>query len=230
MKVKSRILIILLLFAIILSVTGVSASEINETSQAVVDDGQDEAVSASDDVNEVLQASADNASDGEVLQVSADNACDNPVLKASCDNASEQMLAMAISSDSNVTVVVNGTAKVVVPAKAISSEPVLKSSGKIKKVTIKSKYNKYVTKKVGKYKVQVYKWKGYRLGGLNIYLFKNGKYVKRSAFVTRAYFKMNGRWRWSSWSHASSGYTTYHHYPVSNNVKITKVQVKFRYR
>lgn len=215
---KSKILFILLLLAVILSVSAVSASDINETVQAMADDCPEEAVLESTyTVNEE-----------DVLKASCGNESDVVVLKASDVNASEPVLARVVSNDLNETVTVNGSVKEV---KSVSGEPVLKSSyGKIKKLTFNSKYNKYVTKKVGKYKVQVYKWKGYRLGGLRIYLIKNGKYVKRTSFATRAYFKMNGKWKWSRWSHASSGFVSYHHYDVSNNVKITKVQVKFRYR
>ena len=216
MKIKSKILIILLLLAVILSVSVVSASEINETSHAMVDDSQNEVVLESNQVE----------NDGDSLKASCDNSSDEVVLQASSGNESESILAIAVSKDLNSTVIVNGSVKEV---KSVSSDSVLKSSGKIKKVTLYSKYNRYVTKKVGKYKIQVYKWKGYRLGGLRIYVMKNGKYVKRNAFITRAYFKMNGKWRWSRWSHASSGYPFYHHYNVSTGVKITKVQVKFRY-
>lgn len=215
---KSKILIVLLLLAVILSVSAVSASEANETVQTMADDSQQEAVlESSYTVNEE-----------DVLKASSDNGSDVVVLKAADENASEPVLARVVSADLNETVTVNGSVKDV---KSVSGEPVLKSSyGKIKKLTFNSKYNKYVTKKVGKYKVQVYKWKGYRLGGLRIYLIKNSKYVKRTSFATRAYFKMDGRWKWSPWSHASSGFPSYHHYDVSSNVKITKVQVKFRYR
>ena len=215
---KSKILVILLLLAVILSISVVSANEINETPQAMVNDSESEVVLESNYV----------VNDEDVLKASMDNESDVVVLKAANDNVSEPVLAKVVSNDLNNTVVVNGSTKEV---KSSSAEPVLKSSyGKIKKLTFTSKYDKYVTKKVGKYKIQVYKWKGYRLGGLRIYLIKNGKYVKRTAFSTRAYFKMNGKWQWSRWSHASEGFTSYHHYDVSSNVKITKVQVKFRYR
>lgn len=204
MKMQSKILVVFLVLAFLLSVAGVSASEINDTSLSMAEDSQNETVLESSDSEEVL------------------NAAD--------DNASEPVLSMEVSGGMNTTVVVNSSSKDVKSSVAMSGQVLKSSYGKLKKVTLKSKYNKYVTKKVGKYKIQVYKWKGYMLGGLNIYLTKYGKYVKSSAFLTRAYFKMNGKWRWSRWSHASSGYTTYHHYAVSNGVKITKVQVKFRYR
>lgn len=221
MKIKSKILVIFLVLAVLLSVASVSASEINETSQRVVCDDQD---------NVVLESNSnDDAKEDAVLTAYCDEGSDDVVLKASGDNATEPILARVVSDDLNNTVVVNGSTNKDV--KSPSAEPVLKSSsGKIKKLTFNSKYNKYVTKKVGKYKIQVYKWKGYSLGGLRIYIIKNGKYLKRTSFSTRAYFKMNGKWRWSSWSHASEGFPSYHHYDVSNSVKITKVQVKFRYR
>ncbi|WP_298523492.1 hypothetical protein [uncultured Methanobrevibacter sp.] len=204
MKMQSKILVVFLILAFLLSVAGVSASEINDTSLSMAEDSQNDTVLESSDSEEVLNAADDNSSD--------------PVL------------SMEVSGNFNTTVVVNSSSKDVKSSVAMSGQVLKSSYGKLKKVTLKSKYNKYVTKKVGKYKIQVYKWKGYMLGGLNIYLTKYGKYVKSSAFLTRAYFKMNGKWRWSSWSHASSGYTFYHHYAVSNGVKITKVQVKFRYR
>lgn len=210
MNIKSKILVLLLILAVLLSVSVVSASEINETSQSVADDSQNEVVLESNDED----------------SLKASNSTDAVVSKENTKDESEPVLSMVVSNDVNTTVVVNSSDKVV---KSVSSkEPVLKSSGKVKTVTLYSKYNRHVTKYVGKYKVQVYKWKGYRLGGLRIYVTKNGNYVKRGAFLTRAYFKMNGKWKWSRWSHAASGYPMYHHYGVSKNVKITKVQVKIR--
>ena len=219
---KSKIFVILLLLVVVLSVSAVSASEINETSQTMVEDSQEESVLESNYV----------VNEEDVLKASNDNESELVVLQATNDNASEPILARVVSDDLDTTVVINGTTKEITSKKSVSSaEPVLKSSsGKIKKLTFNSKYDKYVTKKVGKYKIQVYKWKGYRLGGLRIYITKNGKYLKRTAFLTRAYFKMNGKWKWSNWSHASQGYPHYHHYPVDSGVKITKVQVKFRYK
>ncbi|MBQ2652946.1 MAG: hypothetical protein IJF83_05275 [Methanobrevibacter sp.] len=212
MKIKSKILVLLLILAVILSVSAVSASEINETSQSMSDDSQSEVV---------LESNNEDA-----LSASSCNSSDAVVSKASGENESEPVLAMVVSNDINTTVVVNNSDKVV--KSVVSGEPVLKSSGKIKTITFYSKNNRHVTKHVGKYKIQVYKWTGYRLGGLRIYVTQNGKYVKRNAFITRAYYKVNGKWRWSRWSHASSGYPNYHHYGVSSDVKISKVQVKIR--
>lgn len=218
MNIKSKILVLLLILTVLLSVSVVSASEINETSQSVADDSQNEVVLESN--NEAVLESDNEDS------LKASNLTDTVVSKANTENESEPVLSMVVSNDLNTTVVVNSSNKVV---KSVSSkEPVLKSSGKVKTVTLYSKYNRHVTKYVGKYKIQVYKWKGYSLGGLRIYVTKNGNYVKRGAFLTRAYFKMNGKWKWSRWSHAASGYPRYHHYGVSNGVKITKVQVKIR--
>lgn len=223
MNFKLKALVLFIVLTVLLSVSVVSASDINETSQSIADDSQDDVVLESNSDENVLK---ENSGD-DVLKAGDENS----VLEVSSDSSCEPILSMVVSNDMDSTVCVESDNGASVSKLASSQEPVLKgSSGKIKKVTLNSKYNKYVTKKVGKYKIQVYKWKGYRLGGLNIYLTKNGKYVKSSSFSTRAYYKMNGKWRWSSWSHASSGYESYHHYPVDSDVKITKVQVKFRYR
>lgn len=216
MNLKSKILMLFLILAVLFTVATVSATDLNETSHAIIADSQEEVV---------LEANC-GVNESEILQSGNEDA----VLEVSDKNVSEPVLTQVVSNDVNSTVSVSSEKEVLAVSIGASAEPVLKSShGKLKKVSITSKYNKYVTKKVGKYKIKVYKWKGYRLGGLRIYLTKNGKYVKSSKFVTRAYFKMNGKWRWASWSHASRGYVLYHHYPVSSDVKITKVQVKFRY-
>lgn len=223
MNFKTKTLVLFLILTVLLSVSVVSANEINETSQAVADDSQNEVVLESNSDENVLK---ENNGD-DVLKASDESS----VLEVSNDNAAEPILSMVVSNELDSNVCVESDNGGSVSKLASSADPVLKSSsGQLKKVTLNSKYNKYVTKKVGKYKIKVYKWKGYRLGGLNIYLTKNGKYVKSSSFSTRAYYKMNGKWRWSSWSHASRGYESYHHYPVDSDVKITKVQVKFRYR
>ena len=45
--------------------------------------------------------------------------------------------------------------------------------------------------------------------------------------MTRAYFYMDGEWKWSEWGNGEDGYEGYHRYPVSNGVEIQEIEVKF---
>ena len=82
------------------------------------------------------------------------------------------------------------------------------------------------TKTVGEYTVEAEKWQGTAVGGFGVWLYKNGELVYKDSYLTRAYFYMDGEWKWSDWGNGEDD-GTYHKYPVSNDVEIQKVEVKF---
>lgn len=81
------------------------------------------------------------------------------------------------------------------------------------------------TKTVGEYTVEAEKWRGATVGGFGVWLYKNGELVYKDSYLTRAYFYMDGEWKWSDWGNGEDA--NYHKYPVSNDVEIQKVEVKF---
>ena len=89
------------------------------------------------------------------------------------------------------------------------------------------KFDKRYTKTVGKYSVEAEKWMGGSVGGFEIHLYKNGKPVDKDSYLTRAYFYMDGEWKWSDWGNGEDGYEGYHRYPVSRGVEIKEIEVKF---
>lgn len=82
-----------------------------------------------------------------------------------------------------------------------------------------------VSKTVGEYRVEAEKWRGGTLGGFGVWLYKNGQQVDRDSYLSRAYYCMDGEWKWSEWGNGEGA--TYHKYPVSNDVEIKEVEVKF---
>ena len=80
---------------------------------------------------------------------------------------------------------------------------------------------------MGEYTVETYKWTGPILGGLGVWVYKNGKLVDRYSYSSRAYFWKDGEWKWSDWGNGEDGYEGYHRYPVGRGVEIQKVEVKF---
>ncbi len=88
-------------------------------------------------------------------------------------------------------------------------------------------FDKMYTGTSGEYSVEAEKWMGGSVGGFEVHLYKNGKAVDKDSYLTRAYFYMNGEWKWSDWGNGEDGYDGYHRYPVSSDVKIQKVEVKF---
>ena len=84
-----------------------------------------------------------------------------------------------------------------------------------------------VTKTVGEYTVEAEKWMGGSVGGFEVHLYKNGEPVNKDSYLTRAYFYMDGEWKWSEWGNGEDGYEGYHRYPVSNGVEIQEVEVRF---
>jgi hypothetical protein len=88
-------------------------------------------------------------------------------------------------------------------------------------------FDKTYTATAGEYKVEASKWMGGSVGGFEVHLYKNGQSVYRDSYLSRAYFYMDGEWKWSDWGNGENGYEGYHRYPVSNGVEIQKVEVKF---
>lgn len=95
------------------------------------------------------------------------------------------------------------------------------------KVTLTPKYDEYVNKSVGEYTVQTMKWKGTTVGGFGVWLYKNGQLVDKDDYASRAYFCMDGKWKWSDWDNGEDQ-ATYHKYPVSTGVEIKEVEVEFK--
>lgn len=83
------------------------------------------------------------------------------------------------------------------------------------------------TKTAGEYTVEAEKWMGGSVGGFEVHLYKNGNPVNKDSYLSRAYFYMNGEWKWSEWGNGEDGYEGYHRYPVSNGVEIQEIEVKF---
>lgn len=86
-------------------------------------------------------------------------------------------------------------------------------------------FDRKVTKTVGEYTVEAEKWRGTAACGLGIWLYKNGQRVDQDSYLSRAYFYMDGEWKWSEWGNGEGA--TYHKYPVSNDVEIKEIEVKF---
>lgn len=87
-------------------------------------------------------------------------------------------------------------------------------------------YDTYVTKNVGEYKIQAYKWQGTSVGGLGVWVYKNGQLLDKNSYSSRGYANVDGNWQWTEWGHGGQG-AVYHEYPVSNGVSIEKVEVQF---
>lgn len=93
-------------------------------------------------------------------------------------------------------------------------------------ITVTSEFDKTVKKSSGEYSVEVTKWKGTTVGGFGVSLYKNGQLMDRNSYESRAYFHMDGEWKWSNWSHGEED-ALYQKYPVSNDVEIREVEVRF---
>lgn len=88
-------------------------------------------------------------------------------------------------------------------------------------------YDKTYTETVGEYTVEAEKWMGGSVGGFEVHLYKNGESVYKDSYMSRAYFYMDGEWKWSEWGNGEDGYDGYHRYQVSQGVEIQEVEVKF---
>ena len=89
------------------------------------------------------------------------------------------------------------------------------------------RYDEYLNTTDGEYTVQTYKWEGSAVGGFEVYLYKNGKLIDADDFESRAYFYMDGEWKWGNWAHGEEANEMCHKYPVSSGVEIKEVEVRF---
>ena len=133
----------------------------------------------------------------------------------------------------NVTATYNGNGKykemttsqnLNMQAAATSSNSQSESSSNVVSLDLTS-FDTYVTKKVGDYEVKAMKWRGTTVGGLGVYVYKNGQMVDKNSYLSRGYVCMDGKWKWTDWGTGGSGSNSYHKYPVSNDVIIEKVEV-----
>ena len=93
-------------------------------------------------------------------------------------------------------------------------------------VTLEPKDDVRVSKTVGEYKVEAMTWKGTTVGGLGVWVYKNGQLIDKNSYSSRGYFYSNGVGKWSEWGHGEES-ATYHKYPVSSDIVIDKVEVRF---
>lgn len=89
-----------------------------------------------------------------------------------------------------------------------------------------TEFDKLTRKTSGKYTVEAEKWRGSSVGGFEVFLYKNGQQMDRYSYESRAYFKMDGEWKWSNWDSGEASYNQ-HRYPVTNDVEIKEVEVRF---
>ena len=109
-----------------------------------------------------------------------------------------------------------------------SDESVSESSSSPDTITVElPEFDKTYIGTSGEYRVEASKWMGGSVGGFDIHLYKNGQSVYKDSYMTRAYFYMDGEWKWSEWGNGQDGYKDSHRYPVSNGVEIQKIEVKF---
>ena len=105
----------------------------------------------------------------------------------------------------------------------ITADPVAPDTIKVELPGFDTMY----TETAGEYSVEAEKWMSGSVGGFEVHLYKNGVPVNKDSYMTRAYYNMDGEWKWSEWGNGEDGYKGYHKYPVSRGVEIQEVEVKF---
>lgn len=90
---------------------------------------------------------------------------------------------------------------------------------------VKPKKDKYVTKKSGKYKVQVLKWQAYTYQELDIMAYKHGKMLKNTKYKSKVYYKENGKSKRTPWVKGGQA-ATYQKLFFDKSHKINKVVVR----
>lgn len=94
-----------------------------------------------------------------------------------------------------------------------------------KTFTIKPKKDKYVVKKSGKYRVEVFNWKSGVYQEVDVFAYKNGKMMKKSKYASKVYYKEKGKSKRTPWFKGSQT-AVYHKMYFSKSHKIQKVKVR----
>ncbi|MBQ2832159.1 hypothetical protein [Methanobrevibacter sp.] len=203
----------------LLAISAVSATD-NATDDIVGLSDENEAISVEnngeisvDDNEDVLKSN--------VLKADASN--EEPILSSSVASTVE-VLSASDASQKNTEGVLGA-----VNSDSYQVEPVLKAY-KTKTIQMKVKY-KWTTKKVGKYTIKARLWRVMYYGGytnyLDIILYKNGKQLPCSSYISKYQYKKNGKWKWwPRWRHGGVDHA-YHRY--INDYPIKLIKVKFKY-
>lgn len=121
---------------------------------------------------------------------------------------------------------INDNSKTNVETTQIENNTVEQSSSSPDTIKVKlTEFDTKVSKTVGEYRVVAEKWEGASVGGFGVWLYKNGELVDKDSYMSRAYFCMDGEWKWSEWGNGQGA--NYHKYSVSNGVEIQEIEVKF---
>ena len=99
---------------------------------------------------------------------------------------------------------------------------------KYKTITVSAKY-KWIVKKKGKYTLKARLWRVYSgiwgyYNDVDIMLFKNGKQLSNSKYLSTYKYKINGKSKWMNWRHGKVNHA-YHRYMTKSSV--SKIKVKF---
>lgn len=217
---RKKILLISIILVSFLAVSAVSAAE-NAT---------DDTVGMSDN-NEVTvpEDNQDAVSCDESDAIKADASNEKPILKSSASNIVEVSSECSNCECDDLEKTTDDVLGAVNPDSS-DAEPVLKASKKVKIVKMKVKY-KWTTKKIGKYKIKARLWKvryfyGY-LNYLDIILYKNGKQLKCSSYLSKYQYRDNGKWKWwPKWRHGGANHA-YHRYINDRPIKMLKVRFTY---
>ena len=103
----------------------------------------------------------------------------------------------------------------------------VKKGKKYKVLTVKTRWDKYVSKKWRKYKVETYKFRTPSMSTLCMFLYKNGKMIEGKHYLTKIKYKYRGKWYWTKWrtGHGEAYYQKTA--GIDLGVKIGKVKFKF---
>ena len=230
---NNRIIIILLCVIIAILVVGVvvfSQSSKEDSNLAIAD----KKISAGDSLAVKLTDSNGKAITNQTVNVKlTDNdgtVIDEDITTDSNGNAKFKMkdegkYSVKCGFDGNGQYASSSTAGNVTVEKAATKEVSDKSSSK-HTISVKPEFDKHVKKTSGEYTVEVTKWRGTTVGGFGVLLYKNGELMDRYSYQSRAYFKMDEEWKWSNWDSGEEG-AMYHKYPVSNDVDIKEIEVRY---
>ncbi len=210
---KKKLILLSIVLVGLLAVSSVAAAE-NATEDIVSVSDDNETIALENDCNE------SGSDESDVLKAAESD--ENQVLQSSVNDTVEVLSASSVSlNTADVLGAVN--------PESSSAEPILKAK-KTKTVKMSVKY-KWTTKKIGKFKIKARLWKVHYVYGytnyLDIMLYKNGKLLKCSSYVSKYFYKTNGKWKWwGKWRHGGVNHS-YHRYINFNPIKMIKV--KFRY-
>jgi len=85
--------------------------------------------------------------------------------------------------------------------------------------------DQYISKESGDYKIEVYQWHTPSYREVDVFVYKNGKYIDKKEYASQVFYEDHGELKKTPWFRGNQA-AVYHKHHFDNSYEIQKVKVK----